>query len=74
MIKTHKYKNKYYLIPGLDSFCGLTWGDVKIDETGTKSDDLNSCPFCAESKGFGVAIGDRLLKKSKTGVSCRCET
>lgn len=45
---------------------------MKIEEI-AKSDGLNSCTFCAEPKGFGVAIGDRLLMKSKIGESCKCE-
>jgi len=47
---------------------------VKIDESGSKSDDLNSWTFCAEPRGLGVAIGDRLLMKSKTGESCKWKT
>jgi hypothetical protein len=57
----------------LDSFCGLTWGEAKIEETGAKFDDLNSWTFCVEPKGFGVAIGDKLVMKSKIGESCKCE-
>jgi len=57
----------------LDSFRGLTWGEVKIEERGGKFDDLNSWTFCVEPKGFGVAIGDKLLMKSKIGECCKCE-
>jgi hypothetical protein len=58
----------------LDSFRGLTWGEVKIEETGAKFDDLNSWTLCVEPKGFGGAMGDRLSTKSKIGESCKCKT
>lgn len=57
------------LIVDLDSFRGLTWGEVKIEETGAKFDDLNSWTLCVEPKGFGGAMGDRLSTKSKIGES-----
>ena len=75
MLKTYKSeKIEFYLVRGLYSFCGLTCGEVKIDESGSKSDDLNSWTFCAEPRSLGVAIGDRLLMKSKTGESCKWKT
>lgn len=46
---------------------------MKIEEAGAKIDGLDSWTFCVELKGFGVAMGDRLLMKSKIGESCKCE-
>jgi hypothetical protein len=62
---------KINLIRTLVPFVGLTCGEAKIEETGAKSDDLNSCTLCAESKGLGGGIGERLLMKLNTGESCK---
>jgi hypothetical protein len=59
-----------HLIRILGSFAGLTCGEAKIEETGAKSNDLNSCTLCAVSEGLGGGIGERLLMKLKTGESC----